>query len=1337
MNSFFAAIRPGCISFAALLLIVLCPLRVDGQTAGAGKYATYIKNIDTFSGLPDNSVNAMAEDEYGLMWIGTWKGLTLYDGKHFRVFRHVDDNPKSLVNDMIRDILPVRGGVWVGTDNGLDFYDFGTDTFLHSVMEDAQGGESPMSMRICRLAEGPGGIFALTIDGVIFRLTTGREWNSRGGALPRFRRIDNKAVRKYMDMAIWSDGRIMALSDHGISVMDAYGRDDLVHNNIPFPYDPNMNLHIDTVQDRVYVGGGIGYPTRTFAIEKGNGMLRETIDDRTPDNVMDMRTLPHGGTVFATDGQGVVIMTHDGQKRVFDTGNSLLPVNAIYSVYVDRRGNLWIGTYRRGLCLLADGLNRYRVFNRDQGQISHDIVTALCEGPDGNLYIALDGGGMDVYNRRTGNHVNYNTSNSTIPGNNVTALICDGRKVWMTVYGKGLVEFDIASRVFTAHPLDESVEPGNKVWTLIDDRMGHIYVGGRALSRYDKVTGQFATREDCRSLAVSAIADNGHQLIVGTAYQGVLIIDKNTSTIVKRHSPEPSQGGVRLPGHVAGYVYLDSSGILWVSLSGKGLVAIDSHRGNKLKVYGAQQGLIEQRVSSMAEDSNGNLWIGTANGLFRYLRGKDSFVKISDPHLPQTYTASSAVLVGDTVYMGSTSGFLGIPYSLAETSGPVLPTLVTELQVMTDSHRLIPLYGIENGKIRLGSDENFFTIYFSVPEMVNPEQIRIQCRLKGLESDWRDVTETLSAVYTNVPSGEYVLQVHHADMTGEWSEPVEIPLSVAQPWYARAWAVSLWILLLAGGCFIGWRMYSRNKQNREKVQADRREMETAKKINDAKFNFYANISHELRTPCFLISAQIEELLNSPDKPVKRSVLQGIYRNSMRLNKLINHIIDTRKIDTGNVKLQLRPTELPEFLECLVTDYAALCAHKDIKFEFEHGPECAKVLLDPDKLEFIVTNLVTNSFKYTNRGGLVRMSLLLENERIIIKVSDNGIGIRKEMQEAIFEPFTRTDRGEVAGQGDGIGLSFVKELVELHGGSISVESEVNRGSEFTVTLPLRLPENSELSLPGEGAEREVLSIEPPVADRRSRPENPTAIHSVLIVDDDPEVASVLASAFDSDYNVVAVKDGKEAIRLARTGDYGLLITDMMMPDVSGHDVIKAVREDPSLGFMKIMVLSALGTDEEMLKAYDEGADLYVTKPISMTMLKHNVQQLLERRGNVQLLTADSRVYSTHDQQFLLKCRNVIDDMLNDADFDVNAMAARMAMSHSSLYKKIKKITGMSVVEFINEYKIYRAATLFMQGETNVQTVSDKCGFRDVKTFRETFKRKMNITPKQYITSLHNK
>lgn len=301
----------------------------------------------------------------------------------------------------------------------------------------------------------------------------------------------------------------------------------------------------------------------------------------------------------------------------------------------------------------------------------------------------------------------------------------------------------------------------------------------------------------------------------------------------------------------------------------------------------------------------------------------------------------------------------------------------------------------------------------------------------------------------------------------------------------------------------------------------------------------------------------------------------------------------------------------------------------------------------------------------------------------------------------------------------------------------MESEVNRGSEFTVTLPLRLPEDSELSLPGEGAQREVLSIEPPVADRRSRPENPTAIHSVLIVDDDPEVASVLASAFGSDYNVVAVKDGKEAIRLARTGDYGLLITDMMMPDVSGHDVIKAVREDPSLGFMKIMVLSALGTDEEMLKAYDEGADLYVTKPISMTMLKHNVQQLLERRGDVQLLTADNRVYSTHDQQFLLKCRNVIDDMLNDADFNVNAMAARMAMSHSSLYKKIKKITGMSVVEFINEYKIYRAATLFMQGETNVQTVSDKCGFRDVKTFRETFKRKMNITPKQYITSLHNK
>lgn len=386
-----------------------------------------------------------------------------------------------------------------------------------------------------------------------------------------------------------------------------------------------------------------------------------------------------------------------------------------------------------------------------------------------------------------------------------------------------------------------------------------------------------------------------------------------------------------------------------------------------------------------------------------------------------------------------------------------------------------------------------------------------------------------------------------------------------------------------------------------------------------------------------------------------------------------------------------------------------------------------------------------STRRRERGG-VTVSLTKDDSCFVIKVNDTGIGIVKDMQEAIFNPFFRTERGRKESVGDGIGLSFVRKLVELHDGEISVESEVNVGTTFIVKIPLDnklnirklksrgvvLPEEtpddagetvSGISVQGEGESVDI--------------QDPTATHSILIVEDDEELRRMLSRSFGSDYKVKAVATGEEGIELGSGGHYDIILTDIMLPGKDGHDVIRAVKGEGRNADVKVIVLSSLSSDDEMLRAYQEGADMYLSKPISLKMLRHHVSHLHSEQDISLMLVSPStqaRNFNQEERKFLLRCRTIINESLMEEDFGIETLARKLAMSHSSLYKKIKGLTGVSIIEFINEYKICKAVALFRQGMTNVQTVGEMCGFRDIKTFREAFKKRMNMPPKQFIQSL---
>lgn len=1297
-------------------------------------HTTYFKVTDMSGGLPDNSVNDITEDPYGFIWFATWNGVARFDGKNMEVFRHQDTDKIPGIN-MVRALLAQRDGIWVCADAGVNFLRFADNKFVTGKYISDNNMAVRIESRVSNIINADGNIIIQTIDGDLMRLDGGNTDIAKGKIV--FRRIATPSGRIYTDIVKYTKGRIMALSNEGITILSGTGDRELHHNQIPQAFDANLNIYCDTINNKVYTGAGIGRESRAFDIVSDKGNLSVNNELRLPGGVM-AATRVGDTTYFATDGDGLYAMDADNSFTRYAPDNSAIPGDALYSIHADNDNNVWCGSYRHGVCMLSRDLNSYTVNNVASGTLTYNIVTSIVDAGD-KLYIGLDGGGIDVYDPKAEKTENISTRNSSLPGNNIVSMLIDGSTLWAATYSNGLAEISLPSRQITTHAVPSGPGGESKLWVIKDDGLGNIWAGGSSLHTFNKATRQFTPVPGCEGATVMSIVEDGNYMWVGTRKKGVLKINKQTRKIEARFSDSPTSNGGHLPGKHAAYIFIDSRRNLWVNVDNRELCVINADHPGKVKTYGTGNGLLNASVNSITEDARGDLWVGTNDGLYKYIRSLNTFVRKRDSRIPMTYVPNAATVSGDKIYLGTTKGLLTFRLNDPPSLGNNKPVMFTSLSILDSNKTGIPLYASEHPEVELDNGQNFFTVNFSVPEMSNPDQLQFECRLEGLEDVWQDCTKTRSVTYTNVPSGTYTLLVRHTNPDGSWSEPSKLKIKIRSPWYATVPMVLGWIMIAIVLIWLTIRLSKKFYSNKKKTEMAELERDSASKLNEAKLDFYATVSHELRTPCFLISAQIEEIMDSQRQAVPVSTLSGIYRNSTKLNKLINHVIDFRKSDTGLLKLTPRSVELVRFFENLTSDYEQLCRQKSLTFKFEHDPEPIEAYVDSDKLEQIVTNLISNAYKYTPKGGSVTMSLRnVDEENIAITVSDSGIGIMDKLQEQIFKPFFRTERGQAQSYGDGIGLAFVKDLVELHNGTITLDSKINEGSTFTVTIPKNKAKQITATQVQtvDNPERKVL----PTPKKRpvAKVDNPTATRSLLIVDDDPDVLDLVSRAFEGDYRVVQVSDGKAGIETASTGDFDVIITDIMMPEADGHELIRAIKGNRKTSNIKIVVLSALASENDMVQALDEGADAFILKPSPLKFLRRKVDGLFESKAapaDVNAAKNMSGQYNREEQKFLLECRRIIDENMNDEQFGIEMLAMKLAMSHSALYKKIRRMTGMSLIEFINDYKIYKAVGMFRSGITNVQRVSDACGFRDVKTFRESFKKKMNMPPKQFVSQIN--
>lgn len=1312
-----------------LLASVLLFTAFTSMSAPTGNFTV----IDGNDGLPDNTIMTMLQDSNGYLWLGTFNGLCRYDGVSFTTYRHNPTDNSSMAASTVIELYADKGGLFVGLNVGIDYYSF-EDGVFHRCSKIKSGRKKTIDRATMSFAAIGGRLFYADADGALYV----------NSATDKFTFIH--IPHKFKIYSLCAAGNsLLAAGSKGLYQLSADGR--RVMSQQPLSPQSLDKLKISYIPQTgmIYVGCGLGFSSSAFTLGKA-GLQRS--NRYVPANLTGA-VWYNGHTVFATDGYGVI--TDDGNSHtVYTTANCGLSGNVIYSLLADSEsGDLWLGTYRAGLVHYQSERSPFALLGTASGDLTFDIVTAVSP-VGGLLYVGLDGGGLNIYDTRSGLIKSLNTHNSNIPGDNVVSTLFDGTGLWMAVYTKGLARYNPSTGSFECWPMPGSSANGamNNVWCLADDGMGNIWVGGPYLYIFNKKTHTFKTIKGMGNIKCSSIHIRGKYAWVSSNVYGIYKIDIGTCSIAAHYTA--SSDKTRIPADNVKYVYADRRGLLWFTVENVGLYTLDPST-DRVKSYNTDDGLTSPLVTSIIEDGKGRMWMGTnGGGLFCYNIESGKFVKYdTSANMPQIFTYGAAAIYGGTAYMGTIDGMLR--FRLTEAGHTKFNTCVAYncLKLMGNDLRSFSLYGKKSPSVELSYDQNFFTVSFSVPELHNPGSQRFSCRLEGLEEQWRYLAGTREVSYTNVPPGHYRLYVRSTDADGKWGKPSVLLITVTPPWWKTPWAIIMWFLIGSAAVIAGFRLWINDQKAKQRIHISEIEKDATKRLSEAKLNFYANITHELRTPVFLIMAQLEELINAhkPVVSVPSPYLMMMYRSAAKLNKLISRVIDFRKMDSGKLVLQPRRADIIAFCEGLVEDYTELCSQKNIKFVFVHKALSIRLDFDPEKLDIILSNLVSNAYKYTKEGGKVELSVDDTGNEVAISVRDNGIGIMEDMQEAIFKGFFRTERGKRQSGGDGMGLAFVKQLVELHGGTISVESKPEQGAKFTFRLPKTQAGAAEEETPARKTARPAIEAaaakrpEEAAADNTggngTRAANPTALHSILIIDDEHDTVDLLERNLEADFKIYKAYNGAEGLEMAGKFLPDIILCDLMMPNMDGMQMLTELKKDKKLQNIKVVIFTAKSSEEDMIKAFDSGADAYVTKPISLKYLRTRIDRLVAQTDTALItgtMRSDRKTYNKEEQIFLLRCREIIDDNLANDDFNVDFMADKLAMSHSALYKKIKAMTGMSLIEFVNEYKVYKAVQMFKQGATSVDKVAEKCGFNDVKNFREMFKRKMNVTPKQYIQNL---
>lgn len=1329
--------------------------------------------------ISSSLINDIYQDKQGFIWISTEYGLNRFDGNEFIIYRHQDNDSTSLNNDYVHlTFEDSKGNLWAGTMGGLAKYNRNTNSFTSIPL---YKGKQLVNSDITQIIEDEKGILWASSSGEgLFRILPEQAY---GECITAVNQLGFRHLSTLLDDGkgnLWiggeNDGLICYNTTNG--TIKAFKAPVISENNISsLAKDEYGYIYIGTL-----TGGLNVYNPFTRQIRQIPYQGRYNLQIKA------LTYMDHQ-LYIGTDGEGLKLYDankHEITDKQLENSRFEIGNKKIHSILFDHNKNLWLGLFQQGVVFIPTQHNPFQYYGLKSlhgSPFGTQCVMSIHQDKEGKMYIGTDNDGLYILDNkfRPLRHLMPSKDTHSISNTILDIFQDSDGEIWLGSYTKGVAKLNAEQNSCTFIPelMNE------RVFAITEglDRTLYFSSFGRGLFAYNKDTKQLTqyknserntfsqTDNELPNNWIRALYRDSHGLIWIGHFKGITCFNPKTKSFT-----DLTGKNCILHGCIGFVITEDHAGNIWAGTS-NGLYKFD-RKSKETIHYTQQEGLGNNIMCGICEDKVGNIWVSTFNGISRLDPKTQVFTTYhsEDGLQGNEFTRGAFFQSADgTIYFGGIYGITSFRPEQIINKRTVPPVVITDFKVSGQSVNTNTLSGgnpiVETAvtdatRFRLAHNDNTFSISFSTLQFAQTGQTVYKYRIRELNKDWQTTKSGVNSVtYNNLTPGKYTFEIYAIDH-GCNSDVKTIAIHIAPPWFRSGWAYLLYCFL-TGAIILAIIGYLQERVKQRKEMIERRH---AEELSESKLQFFINISHEIRTPLTLIISPLEKLISNCENSELNKTYMMIYRNSQRILRLINQLMDIRKIEKGQMNLKFRETDLVGFIDDIVNTFSYTAKNKRINLTFHHQDEHLKAWIDLNNFDKVLMNLLSNAFKYTPEGGNIDINLRTGRDYdtptalkkyIEITVSDTGIGLDEKQLEHIFDRFYQINNDITRNQaGTGIGLHLTRSLVELHHGTITADNRTDcRGSLFTVRIPqgcnhLRIEEldtsdninlNSGTAVPAKRKRRTNSEDEPlsPGLDMPQKQKTKYNLH-ILIVDDEKDIREYLRNELSKEYKVDVCNNGAEAYDFLLHNPVHLLISDVMMPEMDGITLCRKVRANANINHTPIILLTAKGRNEDLAEGMETGADSYIVKPFSIEVLRSTITNLIETRRLLKNKFSgaqeqsdkvqDVKVHSS-DEALMERIMAVINKNLADPALSVEMVANSIGISRVHLHRKLKELTNLSTRDFIRNIRMHQAAKLLKEKRLSISDVAYAVGYSNLSHFSNTFKELFGETPKEYTQNLH--
>ena len=1296
-----------------------------------------VRTITMNTGLPSNAVRSIVQDKNGFIWFGTDNGLCRYDGYHVQNFY----NPQMQFDQYVSTLEACDEGLLVGTSKGAFLFNFETEQFQRL-------NDQITSIISYFSVDDSHNVWVSTLGQGLFRynLTTHecRHYQING--------CKGEVVATLVDV----NNQVWALCNHLPSSLVRLNKANDSFEMVPLKGDASQLYGIAMLANSdgsILVGT---WGEGLFQVDT-DGSTTQLIKASVSNSVHHIHKLYNDRNINVLIGSDDGLVEYDIQKRSWrmvsevENPSRSSAERFVYSITSDKEGGLWIGTFYGGVSYIPSPAmrNRFEMHSAGTGGQKGNVVGRFAEDARHRIWVATDDAGVDCFDPSTDSFVDF-PGKQAVARYNVHGLLAEGDDLWIGTYGNGIFKMSLSSGALKNIPaIDDALK--SSCYCLFRDSRHQLWatsMSGACL--LDEQKQAFRLVKQFGSLTIDIKEDKKGNIWFATQGMGLWCYRRNKTW---KQYLNDAKDTTSICSNQVNCVQVDSKGRLLVATN-MGLCeyqpSSDSFR--RIAIDAPSQDFASIIINQ------DEMWISSDKGLIKWIPGEPTLLfNRYDGLTCDQFMPNASLLASDgKVYLGTTQGFNTFyPYQV-KINHVVPPVAITSLElfnkrVEVGSEKLPEsLNHIE--QLNLSYDENILNLSFAALSYVSPEKNLYSYMLEGFDKDWVTTNEH-RATYTNLPAGTYTFRVKAANNDGVWSQnEAKLKIVVHPPFW---WSLPAKILYLL---IIGWLIwfYTQSRVKREKrrhqEELDHLEEKQEQEMRDARLQFFTMIAHEIRTPVTLIIGPLENLKEQwlkisesvKDGEAMNQTLNVIDRNAQRLLTLVNQLLDFNKVQQKGLQVHFRLQNISKLMHAVAERFEPTLQQKGARLEVDYPADDFSAIIDSEAITKVISNLMTNATKYTRDYVHLSCRLAEDGEHFIISVEDNGMGISPDEQEKIFAAFYQTHDNK---PGTGIGLNIVKNLVEAHHGMVEVKSEEGKGATFIVTLPVNqedavvekeedalknpISEEDETMMEADGNPDEASTAED--AEEAQKGYRPT----MLIVDDDEDMRNFVQAHFAKTYRVLTAEDGKQALRILNKCDVTLIVSDWMMPEMDGPEFCRSVRMNPKTSHLPFIMLTAKTDDASKAEGMNCGADIFIEKPFSMKYLEASVNHLIEMRrllkskfSHTPLEPIQEIAPTKIDNDFLVQMEKVIEENLSNPEMNVAFLAARLGMSRSSLFNKIRGLADVTPNEMIQVIRLKKAARLLREKHYRISEVSYMVGFSSPSYFTKCFQKQFGMKPAEF-------